>query len=71
METQISLEEYLNNPELNFGDLFISAILDDTLPDSYIMSELETFCVEECAMYMLEQRAAENGTLIDTELVYQ
>jgi len=55
---------------MNFGDLFLAAILDDNLPESVILSPEELFYIEDETMYMLEERAAESGTLIDTEFVY-
>lgn len=55
---------------MDFSDLFLAAIIDETLPESFILSPEETFYVEDMAMYVLEQRAAENGTLVDTEFVY-
>lgn len=66
----MDLDEFMANPELNFGDLFLHAILDDNLPEAYILSDLDNLCIEDELMYMLEIKAAESGTLVDTEFRY-
>jgi len=56
---------------MHFADLYLAAILDDNLPESVTLSPEELFHIEDITMYMLEQRALKNGTLVvDIEMVH-